>query len=279
MLYLLLSFFLYAFNNVVWKWAVEEEKPIYLINRRAIFTFLIATLALVCTQRSPFSFVTHPKFIYVVVADILGTTGLILMVSFLKQGSLTRLSYYTFLGIAINAGLSFMMERIPFSPKLGIASMLLLLGYSIFVWDERRKMKVEPILLTQHILLVLMTICFSLSTVISWRALKYFQPLPMMVTQEFMVLTVTSIAYWFIKPKKENPKRYGRYALMALIIMAAVFTGLLGLKYNNPFITSIGGISIPLLTVAFGAVFLKEKVSWLQLLSFATIVAGEILLF
>ena len=126
-----------------------------------------------------------------------------------------------------------------------------------------------------------MTLCFSANTLIQWKALANFKPLSIMLTQESVVLIVTTILYLTLaKQKKQQPtvQSYLRFPLMAAVIMLAVFTGLMGLKYTNPFIYSISGVLIPLLTIAFGRLFFKEKLNWLQIVSFVVIVLGEMVL-
>jgi drug/metabolite transporter (DMT)-like permease len=281
MIWLLLSFFLYAFNNVVWKWTASNENSLYLISRRAIFTVVFATVALFLTETGGLSFITQPLFYRIVVGCLLGTFGLILMITFLKSGSLTRLSYYMFLGLAINGSFTYFFNHEPFSRKLFIGSIILIAGYLIFLWDERRKIKLEPILLNQHLLLAGMTFCFSANTLIQWKALNNFKLLPIMLTQEFVVLTVSTILYFILtKEKKQKPtvQSYLRFPLMAVVIMLAVFTGLMGLKFTNPFITSISGVLVPLLTITFGSLLFKEKLNWIQMISFGVIVVGELFL-
>lgn len=281
MIWLILSFFIYAFNNVVWKWTVKDEHPIYLISRRAVFTFLFTLIFLLLTQEQAFEFIYHPDFYLILISSLFGTSGLILMINFLKQGSLTRLSYYIFLGLGINGVYTYILEKIPITSTILIGSAILLLGYLGFILDERKKIKSEPVLLSQHLMLFSMTVCFSIATLISWKALKSFDPLSLMVTQELMVLIVTTVLYLFIlKPKRQTTAMsYIRFPLMAAVIMLAVFTGLLGLKDTNPFISGIAGVSIPLLTALFGSLFFKEKLNWTQVTSFTVIVVGELVLF
>ncbi|MEI7502606.1 MAG: EamA family transporter [Paludibacter sp.] len=283
MIWLFFSFLLYAFNNVVWKWTtMSDENSLYLISRRAIFTFGFTSAALFLTETGGISFVSQPLFYRIVIGCIVGTVGLILLVTFLKSGSLTRLSYYMFLGLVINGTFTFFFNHLPFTRNMGIASIILITGYGIFLWDERRKIKLEPILLNQHLLLIGMTMCFSANTLIQWKALSNFKPLSIMLTQEFVVLIVTTILYLFIdKTMKPKPtfQSFLRFPLMAVVIMLAVFSGLMGLKFTNPFITSISGVLIPLLTVAFGSLFFKEELNWAQKISFAVIIVGEIVLF
>ncbi|MEI6754610.1 MAG: EamA family transporter [Paludibacter sp.] len=188
MIWLFLSFILYAFNNVVWKWSARDEESLYLISRRAIFTVAFTAVALFFTETGGLSFITQPLFYRIVIGCLLGTLGLILMVTFLKSGSLKRLSYYMFLGLAINGSFTYYFNNTPFTFKLFIGSIILIAGYLIFLWDEQRKIKQEPILLTQHLLLAGMTFCFSANTLIQWKVLTNFKPLSIMLTQEFIYL-------------------------------------------------------------------------------------------
>jgi uncharacterized membrane protein len=282
MTWLLLSFFLLAFNNVVWKWTASNENSLYLISRRAIFTVIFATVALFLTETGGLSFVSQPLFYRIVIGCLLGTLGLILMVTFLKSGSLTRLSYYMFLGLTINGSFTYFLNHERFTQKILIGSLILIAGYLIFLWDERKKIKLEPILLSQHLLLAGMTLCFSANTLIQWRALTNFKPLSIMLTQESIVLIVTTALYMILaKQKKQKPtvQSYVRFPIMAAVILLAVFCGLMGLKFTNPFISSISGVLVPLLTVSFGYLFFNEKLNWAQIVSFGVIVAGEMVLF
>ncbi len=281
MLWLFISFFLLAFNNVVWKWTARDEHSLYLISRRAIFTVCFTLIALLLTEKGGLSFIYQPLFYRIVIGCLLGTLGLILMVTFLKSGSLTRLSYYMFLGLTINGSFTYFLNHEPFTQKIIIGSLILIAGYLIFLWDERRKIKLEPILLSQHLLLAGMTLCFSANTLIQWKALTNFKPLSIMLTQESVVLIVTTILYLILaKQKKQKPtvQSYVRFPIMAAVIMLAVFCGLMGLKYTNPFISSISGVLVPLLTVSFGFIFFNEKLNWAQIISFAVIIVGEMAL-
>jgi drug/metabolite transporter (DMT)-like permease len=281
MIWLFFSFFLFAFNNVVWKWTVRDEHSLYLISRRAIFTVCFTVIALLLTEKGGLSFIYQPLYYRILIGCLLGTLGLILMVTFLKSGSLTRLSYYMFLGLAINGSFTYFFNHQPFTQKLFIGSVILITGYLIFIWDERRKIKLEPILFTQHLLLAGMTVCFSANTLIQWNALTNFKPLSIMLTQESVVLILTTILYLILaKQKKQQPtvQSYIRFPIMAAVILLAVFTSLMGLKFTNPFISAISGVIVPLLTVSFGFLFFNEKLNWTQIVSFVVIVVGEIVL-
>jgi len=98
MYWLFLSVSLYAVNNVLWKIFVRNENPLRLTSRRAIFTVAIAIAALWFTKVDVISFVQNPKAIYVLAGSLYGVAGLVMMVTFLKSGSLVRMGYYSLLG-------------------------------------------------------------------------------------------------------------------------------------------------------------------------------------
>jgi drug/metabolite transporter (DMT)-like permease len=278
MAWLLLSFVFYAANGLLWKWAVQDEVPIVLISRRALFTFLIVLAAFLLSTNKGFNFIFQPQYYLVLLSCLLGTTGLILLVSFLKAGSITRLSYYSFLGIFLNSTMTCFLGKVAISLKMAISGIIILLGYAVFVWDESRRVKKEPILKSQHLILTLMTVCFSLSTYISWKVLETYEPLALMVTQEFMVFMITFIISLFISRKlKINPVRISfKYPMLAIVIMLAVYSGFMGLKIYNPIITSISGVISPILGLVGAVIFFKEKMNIVQLISFSIIIVAEV---
>lgn len=280
MLWLYISFIFYTINGLLWKWAVQTEHPIELINRRALFTVAFVVVAMLITRTS-MDFIFLPGFYFILLASLFGTIGLILMVYFLKSGTFTRLSYYSFLGLALNSGITLLTGSQQLTPMIIIAGLILISGYILFVWDENRNVKKEPVLLSQHLLLGLMTLSFSASTIFNWLALDRFSTLQVMVVQELFVLAGTGfISLFFMKKKLPFLTAFkARYPIMAVVIMLAVFTGLLSLSQLNPLITAINGVISPLLTLVAAVIIFKEKMNRVQLASLAIIVIGEIIFF
>lgn len=277
MLWLYLSFVFYTINSLLWKWAVQSEHPISLINRRAVFTFSLVVLSMFLTGIS-WRFVTEPGFYLILWSSFFGTIGLILMVYFLKEGSFTRFSYYSFLGMTINGTATLLTGREQLTRSLVISICILLAGYSLFVWDENRTLKKQPLLRSQHLLLGLMTVMFSISTLLGWLAMDTFSPLQLMVVQELFVLVTTSLLslLWL---KKSIPFTSGlkpRYPFMALFIMLAMFTSLTSLQTLNPLVNAINGVIVPVLTLLGGVVVFREKMNKVQIVSLIIISIGEI---
>lgn len=281
MIWLLFSVALYAINNIVWKLFVKDELPLKIINRRAIFTSLLALLAAYFSHSEFYTSFYQPGFIRAVIASLFGTAGLIMMVVFLKDGSLVRMGYYTLLGNFIAGIYTYMFGHTTFSPKTAIGTTLIICGYLIFLYNEKRNSKTEPTIKSQHILLAGMTLCFSLSMLIQWENLKILPALTVISTQEITVLLVSTLALFFFR-KSQQPtvgnKLTLKSALMALVIFAGIFTGTIGLKMVNPFIASVSGVAVPVLTLFVASIVFHDKLNPPHLISLLLMIIGSVTL-
>jgi drug/metabolite transporter (DMT)-like permease len=282
MYWLFLSVLLYAINNILWKIFVKGEQPLRIINRRAIFTVLIAFSAVWFTHVDLIAFITNPKAFFVLLASLFGTAGLVMMVTFLKDGSLVRMGYYSLMGSFIAAGYTYLFRETPISQKAILGTILIIIGYLVFLFNEKRQVKTEPALLSQHLLLGSMTLCFSLSLLIQWESLKIFPPLAIIITQEITVLVATFIALLIIKPTKIQTvtqfRTISKTAIMAVVIFAGIFVGTIGLKQVNPFLASITGISVPILTVFAASFVFRDKLNLFHLFSLLLMIIGGLAL-
>ena len=282
MYWLFLSVFLYAINNVLWKIFVKDEIPILLISRRAPFTTTLAFAALWYTKVDVISFIQNPKAVYVLAGSLFGVAGLVLMVTFLKSGSLVRMGYYSLIGTFIAGTYTYIFRETPFSNKILLGAILIITGYLVFLSDEKKRAKNDPILWTQHMLLVGMILCFSVSVLIMWECLKIFPPLAVITTQEVVVLLVTSVAYMILKNRisadKHQRVTIRNTVIMAIVIFAGIFTGTLGLKTADPFLASITSIGAPILTVFAGSIVFKDKLRLIHLASLVLMITGFVAL-
>jgi drug/metabolite transporter (DMT)-like permease len=281
MYFLYASVFLYAFNNVLWKYFVKNEHPLHLISRRAIFTVLIAWAAIWYTGVDVLAYLHNPKAWYVLAGSLFGVAGLILMVTFLQTGSLVRMGHYSLIGTFVAAAYTYIFREAPVSGKTFAGAALIITGYMVFLFDEKRRSKIEPAIFSQHILLVSMTLCFATSMLIQWEQLKVLPPLAIITTQEVVVLTVTLIASLFVKSaaaKAGEGITIRNTAIMASVIFAAIFTGTLGLKTADPFLASLTGMISPVLTVFGGSLVFKDKLRPVHYITLALMVAGGVVL-
>ena len=65
---------------------------------------------------------------------------------------------------------------------------------------------------------------------------------------------------------------------MALIIFLALFFSFSGLQVTNPLFSSILFLATPLLTIVFGALFFREKMSLINIIAILIIAIGAYLL-
>lgn len=282
MYWLFLSVSLYAINNVLWKIFVKNENPLRLISRRAIFTVAIAFGALWITKVDVISFIQNPKSVYVLAGSLFGVGGLVMMVTFLKSGSLVRMGYYSLLGTFIAAAYTYAFGEAPVLFKTILGALLIIAGYLVFLLNEKRQAQSEPVIFSQHLLLAGMTLSFSVSLLIMWECLKIFPPLTVITTQEVIVLTVTALASFLLR-KRVNDKTPQRITtrntiIMALVIFAAIVAGTLGLKTADPFLASVTGIAAPVLTVAAGGIVFKEKLNPRHLFALVLMILGGLAL-
>ncbi len=281
MLWLILSVILYAVNNILWKLFVKDEFPLRIINRRAVFTSTFAMLAVYFSNTDLNTYIHHYGFIQVVIASLFGTAGLIMMVVFLRDGSLVRLGYYTLLGNFIAGIYTYMFGHTTFSTKTAIGTTLIICGYLIFLYNERRNSMTEPTIKSQHILLVGMTICFSVSMLIQWENLKTLPALTVISSQEITVLLVTTIALFFFKTQKPSASSLlitMKTAIMAVVIFAGIFTGTIGLKLVNPFVASVSGVAVPILTMFIASFLFQDKLKLLHFVSLTLMIIGSVIL-
>jgi len=283
MIWLVLSALFYAVNNLLWKIFVKEEQPLHLIRQRAIYTSLFSIIILLLVEKDIVQYAAHPDFSTLMVGSVLGAIGLIFMVTFLKSGSLSLMGYYSFLGITITGTYTYLIKNEPLSSNVILGAGLLIVGYLLYLWDDQKSFKKDKVRLTQHALLVLMTVFFTTSTIVKWEIIGKLPTLVFLTVQEIVVL-ILSIVVFAIMPKHTHSKKrtfqtQAAYPLLAGVILIAVFFGLLGLSETNSFISSLTNVLIPVLTIIFGCVFMKEKISKLQFFAFLLIVSGELLLF
>lgn len=281
MFFLYASVFLYAFNNVLCKFFVKNEHQLHLISRRAIFTVAISFAALWYMHIDFNAYLHNPKTWYVLAGSLFGVAGLILMVTFLKTGSLVRMGYYSLIGTFVSTAYTYIFREAPVTNRTFIGAALILSGYLVFLFNEKQRVKIEPTILSQHLLLLAMTLCFATSMLIQWEQLKVLPPLAIITTQEVVVLTVTLIASLILKPAVARVGEgitIRNTAVMAVVIFLAILTGTLGLKTADPFMASLTGMISPVLTVFGGSLVFKDKLRLIHYITLALMVAGGVVL-
>ena len=281
MYFLYISVFLYACNNLLWKYFVKKVHPLHLISRRAMFTVAISLAVTWFLQVDVAGYLHNPKAWNVLAGSVFGVAGLILMVTFLKSGSLVRMGYYSLIGTFVAAAYTYVFREAPVTNRTFAGAVLILAGYLVFLYDEKQKSVIEPAIWKQHFMLLAMTLCFAVSLLIQWEQLKVLPPLAIIATQEVVVLVVTFAASLVLKKAITLSGRgidIRSTAIMAGVIFLAILTGTLGLKTADPFMASLTGMMSPVLTIFGGSLVFKDKLRPVHYLTLVLMVAGGVVL-
>jgi drug/metabolite transporter (DMT)-like permease len=112
-----------------------------------------------------------------------------------------------------------------------------------------------------------MIVGFGVSSILHWKNLgSLVQPLYILWNQELIVFIISIAILSFSKSSVSSSIPIIRFyfptiLLMSLVILFALYFGLLGLQDTNPLISSAFALGTPLFTIFFGALYFKEKLS------------------
>lgn len=278
MVFVLLSAFMFAFNNVLWKQKLIVVKTNTLVAYRAIFT---SSIAVIITLIFCESFkITTLDFIKISSGSLLGFIGLWFMLVVISHKSLQWLAVYNLVGVVLNALYLIIYESYNLTSFL-FGGVLIVFGFIHFILNQRKSGK--SISLRNHLALTIMTISFSLSSIIHWKNLNSdIPPLLILSNQEMIVLFISTLGVMIRKEKdyyiQKFKKHYKSTFFMAVILVLAFLFSLIGLKKTNPLTMSLIVLISPLLTLILNSILLKDKISNACILSVIFILSGAILL-
>ena len=267
--YLILSSLFFAINNVLWKWVVADYLPLQVIVKRSMVTSLFGVVVLCVIDFTIYT--TLREALFVNFTCIIGALGLVFMIYALKESTLNNFIHYSLLGSIGTASYLYFVENIvPQNYLLGI--LLILLGFSIFLWNQRFTFK--TVQFSTHRYLTLMTLCFSVSGIMQWYNLKTYDVVFLAVHQEIEVLIIAGILIRYLKQPVLTFFKFDYIMLMALIVAIAIIAGMHGLKTTNPFISSIVSLTTPILTMILAVIVLKERFKWYYVTSMFMVILG-----
>lgn len=267
--YLILSSLFFAINNVLWKWVVADYLPLQVIVKRSMVTSLFGVVVLCVSDFTIYT--TLGEALFVNLTCILGALGLVFMIYALKESTLNNFIHYSLLGSIGTASYLYFVENIvPQNYLLGI--LLILLGFSIFLWNQRFTSK--TVQFSTHRYLMLMTLCFSISGIMQWYNLKTYGVVFLVIHQEIEVLIIAGILIRYLKQPILTFFKFDHILLMAPIVVIAIVAGMLGLKATNPFISSIFSLTTPILTMILAVIVLKESFKWHYVTSMVLVILG-----
>ena len=269
---------MFAFNNVLWKQKLIVVKINTLVAYRAIFTSSIAVIITLIFCES-FT-ITTLDFIKISSGSILGFIGLWCMLVVISHTSLQWLAVYNLAGVVLNALYLIVYESYNLTSFL-FGGVLIVFGFIHFVLNQRKSGK--SISLRNHLALTIMTISFSLSSIIHWKNLNSdISPLLILSNQEMIVLFISTLGVIIRKEKdyyiQKFKKNYQSTFFMAVILVLAFLFSLIGLKKTNPLTLSLIVLLSPILTLILNSILLKDKISNACILSVIIILSGAILL-
>jgi drug/metabolite transporter (DMT)-like permease len=278
MIFILLSIFLFSLNNVLWKKNLQTVSIPFLVGYRAFFTSLISCALVVYFY--DFQELLSLPHLKITVGSVFGVLGLFCMLTVIKNAPLQLLGIYNLIGVVFTAVYLFIVEEIAvFDSILGLV--LIVLGFlSYLFFNKESDVKITS---KQHLYLLLMTLLFSISSLIHWKNLASEVPvLVIIINQEFVVFFTALLL--IVKTQTYSEIKLGinlnfkKVLVMALLIFSALLFSFLGLKVTNPLISSLLFLLNPLLTIVFAALFFKEKINFYTILALIFISCGAFIL-
>ena len=285
MVFLVLSSFFYAFNNLLWKRLLSKFDLWLIIGFRCLLTSCIGLAIIFLFYPTIFSALTYAATIKIIVASIFGAFGLISMILALKEGSLTQLGVFNLLIVFLVSLYLFFFENI-FLKNYAIASICIIVGFTLYIFQIKKIEGVKKKISFRNIILfTMMSFFFAASSLMHWYNLKQEVPAILSVTvQELVVFFVVLIIFYFKTSLSfhqiyiQIQKIVKPVVFMAIIIFSAIWTGFLGLQYTNPLISSLISLITPILTIIFGVLFFKDQWNTITLLSLFLISTGVYLI-
>ena len=279
MVYLILSNFFYALNNLLWKRALSKFNLWFIISSRSLITSIIGFTVIISAYLDTINTIDYPIFLTIFIASVFGSLGLICMIYALKNGSLSQLALFNLMIVFLVGSFLFFFEGLDFK-NYRVASLLIIGGFVLYIYQIKKK-NTQQISKQQLLLFSLMSVFFTCSILMHWYSLKKDIPVIFSVTTQELVVFLSSITIVIISPslslvklRDELKKISTTVILMASIIFAAIWTGFSGLQFTDPLISSLISLLTPILTILFGVIFYKDKWNYLTIFSFLLISLG-----
>lgn len=282
MVWLLLSSLLFTLNNMLWKKYLTVTLTYRLVYIRAIYTSLFLLLLYFFMEGNFIKEATSPEFYIILLSCFLGAIGLYALVTYLKNGRLFNLGYYSMAAIGITGVYSYLFKKDQLlSPWFLPAMLMLATGFIIFINIKNPDEKDIKKSRKDHILLWTMILGFTGAMITQSMAIETFSFVTVAFTQELVILLLAGLASLiFLKEETNNTIKVYSWQpiVMAGVIVAAILTSLAGLKVTTPLTASLVGLLIPLLTFFGGMIFFNEKATKLHYVALLLMLIGCLLL-
>ena len=282
MIYLILAMLLFSFNNVLWKKNLLNISVSLLMTYRSFFTSILAiSFLFYFHDLTEFSFIQISRTL---TTAILGLVGLFSMLTLYKKASLQWAAIYNLLGIIFTTLYLWIFKELDIkSSFLGI--FIITIGFIFYIYTKKKStLKIN---LKQHLLLVLMTLCFGTAAILNWENLNQKIPVILIIANQEVLVFICGIVLLFLERRKRRSsiqllsifqKYFYRVLLMSIVILLGLFFSFLGLEITNPIISGVLFLASPLTTILFSAYFFKEKIKVTDWIAIGVISFGAFLL-
>jgi uncharacterized membrane protein len=268
----------FGFNNVLWKKNLEQVDFLFLVSYRALFTSILSII--IALSVTSFDTVTISILFRVTLGSIFGVIGLLCMLSVIQKASLHWLGIYNLMGIGVTTCYLIVYENFAIKQSI-LGASILLLGFIYHIYTNSNKSLTMS--LKQHVLMVVMTVSFCVSSILHWKNLAKEIPALVIVSNQEIVVFITTTLVFLLKNKKTisfepYKKHFLNVILMAGVIFLALLFSFLGLKLTNPLISSLVFLASPLTTIVMNLVFFKEKLTLHNSIALVLLGAGAFIL-
>ena len=246
MIYILASIILFALNNVLWKKNLQNSSVPFLIGFRAFFTTTLATSLLLYMHG--FEIYQNQPIGKITLGSLFGVLGLFCMLTVLKKAPLQWLGIYNLIGIFFTALYLYFFENTPVMKSI-LGLIIIVVGFLFYVYFNREsETKISP---KQHLVLLVMTLSFGISSLIHWKNLGTKVPAILIISNQELVVFISATLLIFFTLKTPEIKfqlksYFSKAIMMALVIFLALLFSFLGLQVSDPLISSILFLATPL---------------------------------
>ncbi|MDB9886922.1 DMT family transporter [Polaribacter sp.] len=282
MIYLILAMLLFSFNNVLWKKNLANISVSLLMTYRSFFTSILAiSFLFYFHDLTEFSFIQISRTF---TTAILGLVGLYSMLTLYKKASLQWAAIYNLLGIIFTILYLWLFKKLDIkSSFLGI--FIVTIGFIFYIYTKKKStLKIN---LKQHLLLVLMTLCFGSAAILNWENLNQKIPIILIIANQEILVFICGIVLLFLQTRRRRSsiqllsifqKYFYRVLLMSIVILLGLFFSFLGLEITNPMISGVLFLASPLTTILFSAYFFRETIKVTDWIAIGVIAFGAFLL-
>tara|TARA_B110000503_G_C7123942_1_gene403725 strand:+ start:931 stop:1782 length:852 start_codon:yes stop_codon:yes gene_type:complete len=261
MIYIILGVLLFSFNNVLWKKNLGPSNVSFLVTYRSFFTSSIALLIILLFYST--KQLTVFNLIKITAGSLFGVIGLFSMLNVIKKNSLQWVGIYNLMGIVFTSLYLWFFENINiFENTIGIS--IIILGFIFFVFSSSNSE--IKITLKQHFSLLIMTFCFTVSSLIHWKNLTNQIPPVFIIANQELIVFIVGLSFTLVHNKKVEivsliKSQFNNVIIMSTVVIAALLCSFSGLKIMNPFISGLVFLASPLTTILFSSFFFKERIS------------------